>query len=340
MRSPLPRFLAALLLAALASACAAAPAPEADRAEGTVATVEIPFGRGSNRIHVSPGEDLVVVECAGPGPFLAAIDREGRFLATRLGFVRAFDFGAVGAPALAVDGYEFRLVDPSTLFTTATLEPGAGGQLGMHGVRALRVPSRDAWWVYSWEFVQEIRGTPPAAGRRLWTGPLRPDAAALDDATGLAVLLDRDQSRLGLLEPGLDVAPEILDLPAGRARFDVAARGGRAWIALEDGLVLPFDVAERRFLEPFRVADGGRVSLALSGSGKILVTAAEPPPEAGPADLRVWSLEDGVPRLIARRLLPLETALNDIAVVESAGTVLLAGRPTLRWTWEPSPAGR
>jgi hypothetical protein len=163
---------------------------------------------------------------------------------------------------------------------------------------------------------------------------LRPIAGAVDAKTGLLVMIG--DARFEVFDTGTLKSVATLSLPGGTT-YDVVATGGRAWVGMRDGTVLPVDIDARRVLGPVRVADGGEVCLALSGSGRTLVAAASKFVDGDhhPTRVAVYAIETLDLREIAAAEFVAPCAFNDVALLEGARTVLFGGRESLVWQYDP-----
>jgi len=204
-----------------------------------------------------------------------------------------------------------------------------------------RLPDRGGYVSVFWhgagheEGILRFRTDPLEWGPRGVSAIEHPIAGAVDPKTGLLVLIG-DKTRCEVFDPQTMKSVATLDLPHP-VTFDVVAAGGRAWIGTKAGVILPVDLATRGLLDPVRVADKGDVSLALSGSGQVLVAAAGRFVDGDhhPTRLVAYAVAAGGLRETAAAEFVAPCPCEDLAVLDDARMVVIGGREGFVWRYGP-----
>ncbi len=289
---------------------------------GRIEVLPVPGNRQTNGFTVAPDEGSIVVQAAGPWPFYFSLDRDLRVVGRRPGIL--------GRVAVSPDGRKGISVLNGTgtlLELPALLETGRGrldGVLTPWAVRAL--PATGDWAVVHWDGILVVPAAPPWKGRAMSIGIKRPVGAAVDDRTGLLVIIG-DENRIEIVDPVAMRSVAVLEAPCPLLKFDVCAGGGRAWIATAEGTVVRLDIEARKVMDTVRIADGGDVSLGLSPSRGLLGAVARGAPESV---LRAFRIEKGELVEVASMTAALDV-VNDVAVLERTSRILIAGGKT--WCW-------
>jgi hypothetical protein len=185
--------------------------------------------------------------------------------------------------------------------------------------------------VVGWEGIWRFRTDPLEWGVRGKSAIPQPIAGAIDGKTGLLVTIG-DQT-FEVFDPVSmkSVATVALDC---ETTYDVAATGGRAWVATKKGVILPIDIETRKVLDPVPVGDGD-VNLALSGSGKTLLATAQVFRDRGHHPTRVVAYEVVASELreIASATFAAPSVFNDVALLDGSRTAILGGSESLVWRY-------
>jgi hypothetical protein len=277
----------------------------------------------------------VALEASGPDPVVLVLNGDMERCGSRGGPLRSFDFEGGSSAAVLVDGEKVQRVRvPELKVVNETTAPPDLHLLIKSVWRQVPVPG--GWLLVTWDGLHVIGRDGPRYQSTLHPALEHPVGAAIDEKTGLLVLIGgRGHDQIELFDVAANRSVSTLDVPAGTLRYDVAARDGRAWVAMSDGSVLVVDLLHRRVDRSVRVAEGTKVSLALSQSGRLLATATEVPrPGGGPPLVMVgaWETRDAELHPLAESEFPELPAVNDIAVLPDDRTVLIAGHNGL-WVW-------
>jgi hypothetical protein len=319
-----------LVVVAATGACTAAP-PGLQR-------VWVRNDLQTNRLHVVPGERYAVVETAGPGPLLLVWDETLRQVACVHGIG---DVGVArdGTRLLRMHPYENEVLELPSLRAMGDFpDPAGWSPLSYWGVRCR--PSGDGWAAISWDGVLRIEDGPPRAVAVGHPQIGRPIGSAIDDATGLLVMIG-DRNLLETFDLDSMKSVFVAELPCREVSFDVAAGGGTAWVGTRDGdgSFLEFDLRART-VRRHELGQRGDVQLSMSDDHSELAVVADQfvPSADHPALLKVFRCGHRDLEEIASLSVAVPGGVFDVAILPKWGTVLLAGPQTFAWRYAPNAA--
>jgi hypothetical protein len=315
-------IVAGLILACALGACSGENGSKFS-GSGTLTAIRVE-GSAVNKFRVSPDERYVIAEVAQAE--VQVLDAGLRVAGwSSDAYMERFVFAPDGATAIGV-GTSLTVRSLPRLRRRERLDESIQAAWAI-----LALPDGAGYLAVTW---REIR--------KFHTGPLRlgdagkaeipsPVAGALDDATGMLVLIG-DVRWFEVFDPVAMRSVAKIRLPYAVA-FDVAAAGGTAWISTRLGRILPVDIATRKVGELVPVSSEGEVSLGMSASRRTLVAAADrrPGPERCATDLKAYRVEGA--RLVEFAAASFESArpTDGVAVWESTGTALLSGSDPRAW---------
>jgi hypothetical protein len=298
-------------------------------------------------VRTSDGQ-FILLQTMPPSPAVLVCDRHLKLIAKR----------APAPLALAASGGRDALVlaiieetDRLELWELPVTTPGRFSDLGRDAaLMALGSPTlcsaRGGWvWLNAPGQVVFIDGTSLRACRRGKTKLPKVHAAAVDDTTGDLVICGNEEY-VEVFDLTRMATKRCIAVEGMRAGWSLRARGGRAYVATSQGVVVQITIEPGRVEERTEVwaGSGNRsVALDLSPTGEYLAACASlfTHGNTRPTVMRVFRVKDGTLTPEARAQADLPHVPNSITLIEEQRMVVLNSEPpVLAWHYETAASGR
>ena len=330
------RSIVALLVVAGCASGETGATGGSERRDGVVSVVAGPGGE-VQRLHVSPDGRFLVVETTGPLPSVACVyDEELRLVRSRPSWAFAMAFSSMANELVIANAGEVEVVEIQSLQTRAKRALPDGARIVS---QVIALPQGAGWAIHSGgsSRVRKLDATSLGIVGEGELGVGYLVGAALDDATGLGVVVGR-QHQLGGYDFDRMSPAFTVDLPCVESGPSVRASNGIALVGTSDGsgLVIRVDLRERRVIDTIKLPVDGRTFVACAKRTGDVAIAGERrvagDPDKRVLELRYLERHDGSLREVASTSLVIDGWVADIELMERTRKVVIGG--TGRWVWD------